>query len=220
MQGQEDVLGFRMSNLLLVKGAQVLPAHERGVNDLARQEVRRRLQHGGRSVLRRQLDAHLARPLHHVRHLAGVEVALRHVGHVGLRAARPLAHGVRVLLRVILHGGRGPPVRIPLAEHRVDRAAQHLRVPRADLLLLGVLGVLRVIRHLVALLLKLRDAALQLRDRRADVRQLHDVRHRRLGQSAELGELVALHLVGWQAVPESCDDAARDRYVRQLDLDA
>src|SRR5918997_5916122 len=61
--------------------------------------------------------------------------------------------------------------------------------------------------------LQLLHRGLELRDRGADVRQLDDVRLGRLGQLAELGQRVVRK-------PELGQDAARERDVAQLDVDA
>ena len=65
---------------------------------------------------------------HHRRALVGAEVAAVHVGHVGLRVRRPGAHAVGVGPGVVLDRGRGPTVRVALAQHRVDGAARDLAV--------------------------------------------------------------------------------------------
>ncbi len=80
------------------------------------------------------------------------------------------------------------------AKHRVHRATEHLGVTGLDLLLGVVLRALRVVGDLVALPLQLLDRGLKLRHGRTDIGQLDDVRFRRLGQLAELREVVILPL--------------------------
>jgi hypothetical protein len=80
----------------------------------------------------------------------------------------------------LLHRARGPPVRVPLSQHRVHGAPLHPVVPGPDVPLLVGGGLVRVVGERVPLRLELRDARLQLGHRGADVRQLDDVR---LGRS-------------------------------------
>src|SRR5579875_2443420 len=81
-------------------------------------------------------------------------------------------------------GGRAP-VGVALANHGIDRAPLDLVVACADLALLGVGGLVRVVGDVVALLPELGDRGAQLRQRGGDVRQLDDVR---LGTQHELAE--------------------------------
>ena len=70
------------------------------------------------------------------------------------------------------------------------------------------------------MLLQLPDRGLQLRNRGADVRQLDDVGLGRLGQLAELGEVVGLPPLGRQMLGKAGEDAAGQRDVSRLDDDA
>ena len=127
--------------------------------------------------------------------LVGAEVVGGHVGDVRLGVGGPRAHRVRVLPGVLLHRRRRAPVGVALAQHRVDGAALDLVVAGADLALVVGLRVVGVVGEGVALALELGDGVLQLRDRRADVRQLDDVGLGRLGQLAQLGQGVGDALV-------------------------
>ena len=122
--------------------------------------------------------------------------------------------------RVGLHRRRRAPIRVALAQHRVDRAALHPVVGLTRLLRVVRARVVRVVGDVVARLLQLLDRRLQLRDRGADVRQLDDVGLGRLGQLAELAQRVRDALLVGQPVRELGQDPARQRDVAQLDLDA
>jgi hypothetical protein len=68
--------------------------------------------------------------------------------------------------------------------------------------------------------LQLRDGRLQLRNRRADIRQFNDVRFRCGGQIAELGERIAELLIGGEILWKIRHDASRQRDVPRLDSNA
>ena len=80
-----------------------------------------------------------------------------------------------VLAGVGLDRGRRTAVGVALAQHRVHRAAQQLGVAILEFLLGVGLGIFRVVRDGIALVLQFGDAGAQLRYRGADVRQLDDV---------------------------------------------
>ena len=132
----------------------------------------------------------------------------------------PGAHRVRVVAGVLLDRLGRAAVGVALAQHRVDRAALDLVVAGADVALLVGPRLVGVGRQVVALALELGDRGLELRDRRADVRQLDDVGLGPLGQRAQLGQRVADPLVLGQPVGEGGDDAAGQRDVAGLDRDA
>ncbi len=67
------------------------------------------------------------------------EVAVLHVGNVGLGILAPCAHLVRIVAGKLLDGGGGAAVRIAFTQNRVDGAAQHDAVTGADILV-GVGG--------------------------------------------------------------------------------
>mmetsp|Transcript_58613 Transcript_58613/g.166741 ORF Transcript_58613/g.166741 Transcript_58613/m.166741 type:complete len:562 (-) Transcript_58613:989-2674(-) len=220
VEREEDVLLLGVLDLRLVERPQAHLAHVGGVDHLAREQRGLGLQHGRGPVVRRKLDPDLCGIRGHVRLLAGVEVALGHVRHVRLAVWAPLAHFVRVLLGVVLDRNSGPAVRIPLAQHWVHRATQHLGVPRLDPLLLVILRIVGIVGQSVALRLKLCDAGLQLRDGGADVGQLHNVGRRRFGQVPERGQLVVLAHVLGQLILKGSNHAAGDRDIPELDVDA
>mmetsp|Transcript_41656 Transcript_41656/g.116292 ORF Transcript_41656/g.116292 Transcript_41656/m.116292 type:complete len:358 (-) Transcript_41656:317-1390(-) len=172
---------------LLVEGAQRLAVHEGAVYHISGLERQLLLQHGGRAIVGTQLDPRGAGRLHGDGALVRVEVAVLHAPHDRLRACIPLAHGVRVPERVLLHWHRSSPVGVALPQHRVDRASKDLPVAVLDALLAIVPGLLGVVGHGESLALQLLNALLQLRHRSADVRELDDVRLPTLGQQAELG---------------------------------
>ena len=155
-----------------------------------------------------------------MRLFGAVKIAAVHVRHVAFGIGRPRAHGVRVLLRVRLHRCRHAPIGIALAQNGVHRAAQHLRITRADILLRIGLRILREIRHGKTIALQLLNRRHQLRDRCADIRQLDDVRLRRLGQLAQLGERIGNALFVSEALGEIGENTPGQRDVLQLKLNA
>ena len=121
---------------------------------------------------------------------------------------------------VLLDRGRDTSIRVPFAQHRIDRAAEHLGVLRLDLLLLVGLRILGVVRDGEALLLQLLDRVFELRDRRTDVGQLDDVGVRCFGERTELGEIVRLPPFGGQALRKVGEDPTGKRDVARLHHDA
>ncbi len=155
--------------------------------------------------------------------LVAVEIAAGHVGDVGLGIRRPGAEGqhlLGVLLGVSLHGHGGPPVGVPLAQDRVDGAAQDPGVTGVDLLLGLGLGILGIVGDLVALRLELRDGLQELGQRSADVRQLDDVGLGLQGQLTQEAQVVRDPLGLGQVVGEVGQEPAGERDVAELDLDA
>lgn len=137
---------------------------------------------------------------------------LRHEPDVGYRT-----HRVRVRSGVLLDRGGGPSVGVALAQHRVHGAALDLVVAGARLAL-GVGGrVLGIVGHRIALGLQFLHGRLELRDRRADVRQLDDVGLGLLGEGPELRDVVAEARRGLQVLGEAGDDAPREGDVARLD---
>src|SRR5690606_11243760 len=167
-----------------------------------------------------QLDLQAARAGDRGRLLAAVEIAGVHVRHVRLRVPAPGAHAVRMLARVVLHRQRRAAIGVALAQHRVHGRALDPVVAGLDVLFLLVLRRVRVVRQRVALALQLLDRRLQLRHRGGDVRQLDDVGFRPGRQLAQLGQVVADLLPLAEVVRELRQDAAGQRDVAGLDLDA
>ena len=113
----------------------------------------------------------------------------------------------------------GATVGVALTKDRVDGAALDLVVVSADLALLVVGGLVRVVRDVIAPLLQLGDGGFELRHRGADVRQLDDVRLGRLGELAEIAQRVGHALLVVEAVGELREYPAGERDVAGLDLD-
>ena len=220
VQREQHALLLRVLDLLLVELAERADVHHRRVDDLAVQQGRVLLEDRRLPVGADELDPVLRRLLDRGGRLVAVEVVGGHVRDVRLRLRAPGAELVRVLLRERLHGERRAAVRVALAEHRVHGAAEALRVPRLDRLLGVVLRALGVVRDLVALPLQLLDRLLELRDRRADVRQLDDVRVRLVRELAELSQVVGDPLALGQVLGEVRDDPPSERDVPRLDVDA
>jgi hypothetical protein len=117
----------------------------------------------------------------------------------------------------LLHGRRDAAIRVAFAQHGIHGAAEHAGIPRLDVLLGVVARVLGVIRNVVALFLELLDRALQLRHRGADVRQLDDVGFGRLGDLAELLQVVADCFAHAEPLGELREDSSGERDVARLD---
>src|SRR5690606_40988968 len=100
-----------------------LLAHEHGVDDFVFLERHQRFQHGGLAALADQLHFHVAVTIQHHGLLAIVEVTVVHVRYVSARCLAPLAHAVRVLARIFLHGLGRATVGVALTQYRVDSAA-------------------------------------------------------------------------------------------------
>jgi len=127
---------------------------------------------------------------------------------------------MRVLAGEVLDRQRGAAVGVAFAQHRVHGAAQALRVAGADLLLVVVGRLFRVVRHRVALALQFLDGSHELLHRGADVGQLDDVGVGQQRQLAELCEVVRHLLVVGQELRELAQDAGRDGDVAFGDFDA
>ena len=97
---------------------------------------------------------------------------------------------------------------LTFSQHGVDSRAEHLGVDSLDGLLIGVLGVGRVVRDVVALGLQLSDALQQLGDGGRDVGQLDDVSLGGLGQLAQSGQLVRDPLLGAESLGEVSNETA------------
>ena len=141
--------------------------------------------------------------------LVGVEVAAGHARDVRLGVLAPCTHRVRMCPGVVLDRRGDAPIGVPFTQHRIDRAPQHPGVPGLDCLLAVALRIFRIVGHCVALSLQLRDGPLQLRNRRADVRELDDVGVRRLRELAQLGEVVGLAPIEAAGFPESSRGCGR-----------
>jgi hypothetical protein len=220
MNREQHALPLGVLDLALDEAHQRGAAHEGAVDHFPGLERDLVLQDRDRALLVGELDARGGRVADGHRLLVAREVAAAHRGDVRLRVGRPRPHLVRVLLRVLLDRAGSPTVRVPLAQHRVHRAPEHLRVARLDRLLGRGRRILRVVRNLVALPLQLTNGRLELRDRRADVRQLDDVGLGPLGELAELGQPVGHPLGRGQVLGEIGEDSAGQGNVGGLDGDA
>ncbi len=127
---------------------------------------------------------------------------------------------MRIGFGIRFHCGRDAAVGIALAQHRVDRAAQHLRIARRDVPFRVIPRLFRIIRHVEALRLQLGDRSGQLGNGCADVRQLDDIGFGRLGQFAQLGQCIADALFVAQVLGEVRKNASRERNVPRFDVDA
>ena len=210
----------RIFHLALVEVEQRLLAHEHAVDDLAGEQRHFRLQHQRVAALGQQFHPHVACLVERHRLFAVVEIAGLHRRHVGARRLAPHAHRMRVLACEALHGQRRAPVRVALAQHRVHRAAQALRIAGADRLLLVRLRALGEVRQLVALRLQFLDRADQLVLGCTDVGQLDDVGVGLERQLAERGQVVGALLFVGQVVGKLAQDPRRNRDVALRHLDA
>ena len=137
-----------------------------------------------------------------------------------LRVLAPCALRVRIRFRVVLYRECNAAIGVAFAQHRVDGATEYLRIARLNFPF-GIVGRLfRVIRHVKALRLQLLDRSDELRNRGTDVRQLDDVCIGSLRQFAEFGQGVADTLLRGQVVREVGEDAACERDIAQLDVNA
>ena len=180
-------LGLRVVDLLLVEAAQRVHVHHGGVEDLALQQGHLLLEHRHRAVGGHELVAHLGglrRWSSRSRCRRSRRRSCARRGDFESARQAPSLCGC-FFENAFTESGR-PAVGVALAEHRVDGAAQHLRVARLDGLLGVVFRRLGVVRHVVALALELPDGLLELRNRGRDVGQLDDVGLGLLRQLAEL----------------------------------
>ncbi len=220
VQREQHAILARAFDLGFDEGGERLAAHHRGVDDLANLDRDRFPQQRGRAVARDQFDPQAAGRIQRRGLLAGVEVARIHVRDAGLRIRAPCTHAVRMLARIVLDRRGCTAVRIALAQHRVDRAALDPVVARTDVARGRVGWLVRIIGQRMALLLQLGDRGLELRHRRADVRQLDDVRVRRGREAAEFGEVVGDLVPAADAIRELREDACGERDVARLHRDA
>ena len=195
-------------------------AHHGGVHDLARKHRRLFFQNGLGTVGSRELDLERAGPLDQHRFLAAEEVAAVHMRDVRFGVGRPGGHLVGMFTRVILHRQRRAAIGVAFAQHRVDRAPLHLVVARASVFLGVGLRLVGEVRQRVALALQFFDRGLQLRRRRADVRQLDDVGFQRRREPAEIGEVVRLPLLRCERFGEEGHDPAGERDVARFERHA
>ena len=123
---------------------------------------------------------------------------------------------MRMLSGMSLHGERRAAIGVAFAQNRIHGAAFDLVVASLDVLLLVVFRIFRILGKLVALALQFLDGGLQLRKRRTDVRQLDDIRFRRLRQLAQFGQGIGLFLLRRQVFGKYRDNASGQRDVPQF----
>ncbi|MCY1420912.1 hypothetical protein D9M71_365490 [compost metagenome] len=213
MYGEQYALVFRINDLLGNESAQGFLAHDGAIDDLTCQHGGFFLQDGGGAILSDQFDLDVVIGGDQGGLLAAVEVAVAHVGNVGLGVGSPGAHFVRVLAGVVLDRQRGAAVRVAFAQNRVYGAALDLVVTGLGVLVSVAGRGLWVVRQIEALRLQFLDGGLELRYRGADVRQLDDVGFWRNGQGAEFCEVVRYRFVSTQAFREAGENASCQRDV-------
>jgi len=199
---------FGIFNLRGDKFAQGFLAHDRSVEQFAREHLGRFFQHLVAAILSYQLDTHAARLSDFHRLFAAVKVAGAHVRDMRLRISGPSAHLVRILAGVVLDRQRRAAVGIAFAQHRIHGRTLDLVVTGLDGLLVVIGRGIRVIRQLIALGLQFLDRGFELRDRGADIGQLDDVGFRGLGQFAQFGQMIANALGFVQVFRKARNDAA------------
>ena len=123
---------------------------------------------------------------------------------------------MRVLAGVVLHGLWRAAVGISLAQDGIHGATFYFVVAGLGVLLGVIRWRLGVIGHRESASLQLSDRRLQLRNRRADVREFDDVRLRLESQGAEFCEGVGGFLIFRQAVGENRQNATRQRDVAEF----
>ena len=220
MDGEQHASLLGVLDLSLEEAHQRRAAHEGAVDHLAGLEGDLVLQDRDGAVLVDELDPSGGRLGDGHRFLVGREIAAAHGGHVRLRIRLPRAQLVRVLLRVFLYRGGGPTVGVSFPQHGVHGASQDLRVARLDRLLRRARRIFWVVRNPIAVPLQLSDRGLELRDRRADVRQLDDVGLGPLRELAQLRQPVGYPL-GWgQVFGEIGENSPGQGDIRCLDGDA
>ena len=217
MQREQHAAFARPGRFGLEERLEFTAAHDGGVDDLPFEHLQRLLQHVPRTVGFDELDPDAACPVDHARLLAREKVALAHVRDIGLRVGTPRPHRMRVRLRVSLDGRGDAAVGIAFAQHRVDRAAEDLRIPGPDVPRRVVARLLGIVRHGMALVLQFGDGGRQLRHGRTDVGQLDDVGFGLLDQRAEFGEIVAAPLTGREILRKRGQNPPGKRDVPRLD---
>ena len=207
VRGEEHALFLGALDGLEQECVERLRGHVGRVDDLAGLDLQALLEHGavghldGQGVLGRDNDGLLV-----VAEVAGI-----HGGNVGLGVLRPHAHGVRVLLGVVLHSLRRAAIRVTLTQHRV-----HSRTLHSVVLVLSIL----IIRDVKASSLQLSDSLLQLHQGSGDVRQLDDVGLRRLRQLTQLSQRIRNALLIAQTIRELRENTPCQRNVGGFHIDA
>ena len=218
VEREENALLLRIGDLRIEEGDEGRLAHEGAVEDLAGLQREPILEHLHAAVCAGPFNADLGRSSNGHRLLVVEEIARRHGRDMRLGVRRPGTHGVGVLAGKLLDRLGRTTVRIALAEHRVDGAAEDLAVAGADGAVVVGGDVVGVVRDGKAVRLNLGDGGLELRHRGADVGQLDDVGFGAEREVTELGEGVARLLLRRQPLREVGDDATGERDVAKLNV--
>ena len=207
VHGEQHILHLGAGDLRAQEGIQSLGGKNRGIHDLIFQHWQGILQHGGVAVCLHQLEAQLVIGRHDYGLLVVAEIIGFHGGHVGLVIRRPLAHGVRVLAREVLHGLGSATVRVALAQHGVHGGTLHAVITLTSVLFLIGVGLVGEVGEIITSILELLDGSLHLRHGGRDVGELHDVGIGGLRQLAELCESIQNLLVLGELVIKRRQDA-------------
>ena len=221
VEAEENVIGFGLIHFLSEEAAQSVGVHNGAVEDFAGLDGDAGLEIGNAAVAADELNGGGSGLGCGNGHFGAEEVAVGHVADASLGDVRPvLHHAVGVALAVFLDGGRGAAVRVSFADDGVDRAAQDAGIAHLDFALGVVGGLVGVVGNVVPLALQLGDGALQLGNGRADVGQFDEIGRRLQAQLAAHAQVVGDSLLVGQIVGEVGDDAAGQRDVPGLQLDA
>ncbi len=213
VSGEEDVSLLRLGDLGLEELGKLRGFHLGGVDHFTLEHIEVALEDGLGAVGSDVLDRQDIILVEDDGLLVGAEIAFAHRGDCCLGISGPCTHAVGVLAGVALHGFGSATIRVAFTQHRVDCRALDDVVLGLDGALFVVLGILRVIGDVEALLLQLLDGRLELRHRCRDVGQLDDVGFRRLRQLAQLAQRIVL-------IGELREDAGCDGDVAGFDLHA
>ena len=220
MDGEKDVVLFRLGDLLCEEGDEGGLVEDGGVDDFTGKQRGLFLEDGGRAVRGDELDFHGGRLGHGDGFLVRVEIIAAHGADGGLGIRGPGTHRVRVFAGVFLDGLGRAAVGVALAEDRIDGAALDLVVAGAGFLFGVGLRVGGKIGDVVAFGLEFGDGFLELGHGRADVWQLDDVRVRLGGERAEFRQGVGDFLVRSEIFRKLGQNAAGQRDVPGFHRDA
>ena len=220
VDGEQDVVLFRLGDLLSEELDEGGLVEDGGVDDFAGKERGLFLEDSGRAVRGDKLDFHGGRLGHGEGFLVRVEIIAAHRADAGLGIGGPGTHRVRVFAGVFLDRLGRAAVGITLAEDGIHGAALDLVVAGAGFLLGIGLRVGGEIGDVVALGLELGDGFLELGHGRADVRQFDDVRVRLGGERAEFRQGVGDFLIRSEILRKFGKNAAGQRDVPGFHRDA
>ena len=127
---------------------------------------------------------------------------------------------MRMLPGVVLYDQGDTPVGVALAQHWIDSATEYFRVTVTDGLLGIVPGLRRVVWNVEALRLQFVDRGDQLRNGRADIRQLDNVGVGTFREFPKLSERIAVLLLGFQVLRKTRENSGSERNVASFDIDS